>query len=623
MARVAKRKRDAVPDLAGDHGPSMAATASDAPNSAAPPAKGKKRSTRAKTKSRKKANSEPDALSDDELSPKQAAEFKAKLKNLRKTALKVLRLIDKHIHLLKMLQKLAGLHPLDGVPHPLPTGNIRRTAYNVPTPAEENEELEYGIVDGKVKATAERAPPPPAGNTRHFMWREPGDGPVTVENKLYRAWYEKKQAQFDANASRERSEAQIAEAEARVAIMQANPDKYPPIHTSTVVKDNSRDREPVVIYYACDPVAFEEKRKEMHAEGVAATDEEINNLVRDEPSSFHGLPAHVLNHFCERTQDVMAAFAPPVKDPDHTSRHRPPGLIEKAAELGKIANSTEKKRKNHHITEEEKEWAKLVHEHSYMEYELESGLSRDTGRIAEEIKAITAHGVEVPQEMFVRFKESIGVLHFVHCWHENGHRTTDHMCSSIDMLGDKASTRQGAVRAYHHNTRFLRGWLDRCFKASVPRRDYRKYNSAYQAGRIFGDDVPGPFLSQVIVWKCESHVHRDRLDGEGNWCLTFAGGGFEGGIIYFPDLWLCFRYKPGDILIFRSADLYHCVGKWTPKVMKQTDTITPGRMAFVFFSPDSTLRVLHGKPANWFVNTGGGHYEQEMEVRPRKKVRRA
>ncbi|EJD41316.1 hypothetical protein AURDEDRAFT_169711 [Auricularia subglabra TFB-10046 SS5] len=72
-----------------------------------------------------------------------------------------------------MLQKLSGLYPLDGVPHPLPTGNIRRTAYNVPTPAEENEELEYGIVEGKVKATAEHAPLPPAGNTRHFMWREP------------------------------------------------------------------------------------------------------------------------------------------------------------------------------------------------------------------------------------------------------------------------------------------------------------------------------------------------------------------------------------------------------------------------------------------------------------------
>ncbi|EJD41315.1 hypothetical protein AURDEDRAFT_127215 [Auricularia subglabra TFB-10046 SS5] len=90
-------------------------------------------------------------------------------------------------------------------------------------------------------------------------------------------------------AGREHSEAKLAEAEAWVAIMQANLDKYLSIHTSTVVKDSSCDREPLIIYYVCDPVAFEEKRKEMHAEGVATTDEEINNLMRDEPSSFHGL----------------------------------------------------------------------------------------------------------------------------------------------------------------------------------------------------------------------------------------------------------------------------------------------------------------------------------------------
>lgn len=31
---------------------------------------------------------------------------------------------------------------------------------------------------------------------------------------------------------------------------------------------------------------------------------------------------------------------------------------------------------------------------------------------------------DIPPTLITRFKESVATLHFVHCWHENGHRTT-------------------------------------------------------------------------------------------------------------------------------------------------------------------------------------------------------
>ncbi|EJD40477.1 hypothetical protein AURDEDRAFT_170478 [Auricularia subglabra TFB-10046 SS5] len=499
---------------------------------------------------------------------------------------------------------------------------------------------------------SERAPPPPAGSKKHFAWRRQGRSLRATEDGLLRQWCKPRIAQFKKNADviisqvvldelaqRGKGDAEVAEAERRIAIMQADPEKYKPIETSTIVKDRSRDREPLVWYYACDPVAVKEKREELQRQGLNPSDDEVADLVREAASSYHGLPSRVVQHFAERTQDIVAVVSPPVKDPDHSSRHRPPGLFAEDAAMaassaeGKTAalEAKSKKDKKKEMTEEEKMWAAIVHEYSYMEYdldidekevdnvtEMDSGSeSESTGSDDDETGDSTC---ALDEDAATRFKESIGVLHFAHCWHESGHRTRDEMAMSSDMHGDGSSKRQAAVRAYHYNTRFLRAWIDLCFRASVPSKDYRRYERTYKAGRALGDDIPGVFLAQVVVWKCQSHVHRDTLDGPTDYCVSGAFGGFEGGVIYFPDLWLCFRYKPGDILIFRSADLFHCVGPWTPLPMKESDTITPGRGAFVFFSPQASMRVLNDKPADWFVRTGGGLFEQEVEVRRRRKT---
>ena len=42
------------------------------------------------------------------------------------------------------------------------------------------------------------------------------------------------------------------------------------------------------------------------------------------------------------------------------------------------------------------------------------------------------------------------------------------------------------------------------------------------------------------------------------------------------------RYGRGDIAIFYSDALFHSIAPWVPHKMKIGDTITPGRMSWVF-----------------------------------------
>ncbi|EJD36349.1 hypothetical protein AURDEDRAFT_130132, partial [Auricularia subglabra TFB-10046 SS5] len=565
--------------------------------------------------------------------------------------------------------KRSYLHPLAGVRPRVPLSKVRPTDYLVPAPVDPDEKLEFVRVNSKVKVKSERA-----------------DAIVDI------VYIDVKRSEL---AARERTAANLATAEAKVKEMQADPERYKPIYTSTVIKDKSRNREPLAFYFACDPKAFDAKKAQLEKEGRTASDEEIDELVRNMPSSYHGI---------HRAQDIVALYTPLVKDPAKSSRHRARGLGEgdvgesdtdvvdgmlngaspsptpavhpsgdaipaasdhraehaagpdgaaaaaTAAEANADATAAAtdsdsdyipddsvawsdseggndsvppsdressssdsdskgkrrkkkkntKKKKNSQkkppapsapakekaksFTAEEKRWAELVHKFSYSEYGIEEAARREVFTAAAEVGAVVANEIDPPEALFTKFKESIGVLHFVHCWQENGKRHLNDMTASSDMRGDGGGTRQGAARAYHVNTSFMRSWVDRCFKSCVPARDYKAYSQTYRAGRFLGKDVVGPFLAQVIIWKCDSRTHRNSNDGHGAWCVTFCGGNFDGGIIYFPDLGLCFR----------SADLYHCVGPWTPKLMKPTDTITPGRVAFVFFSPEHSMRVLKG-----------------------------
>jgi hypothetical protein len=66
------------------------------------------------------------------------------------------------------------------------------------------------------------------------------------------------------------------------------------------------------------------------------------------------------------------------------------------------------------------------------------------------------------------------------------------------------------------------------------------------------------------------------------------------------------RYKPGDVVIFLAGDLYHAVEFWEPSGPVNDDGVTPGRVGFVFFSPEKSLKALKGKEKGWFRATFGG-----------------
>ncbi|EJD52074.1 hypothetical protein AURDEDRAFT_158924 [Auricularia subglabra TFB-10046 SS5] len=244
-------------------------------------------------------------------------------------------------------------------------------------------------------------------------------------------------------------------------------------------KDKTPHREPPVAYDACDPLAFDKTREHLRSKGIVSADEPIINLLQEAPSSTRSLSAYEITQYCIRTQYAMATFAAPDHNADHCfCRHN--------------ADTTE---------ETDLGW--LLHQQSYMHYELESGLRRETFNIAEEIKAIANLGRHVPSQLFGRFKVNLSVLHLVYCWGENDKIT-------IGTLGKEAS----AVRSYCNNTRFLRAWIARCFKAPLPTDDYNMFDSAYHACPVVGSGAPGTFLAQVLLWKSESHAHRDSLDGQ-------------------------------------------------------------------------------------------------------------
>ncbi|KAJ7159111.1 hypothetical protein C8R43DRAFT_860828, partial [Mycena crocata] len=163
------------------------------------------------------------------------------------------------------------------------------------------------------------------------------------------------------------------------------------------------------------------------------------------------------------------------------------------------------------------------------------------------------------------------------------------------------------ARSYFYLTREIALLVAARFKVLFP-EEYAKYEKDFSAGRwLSTDEDPGPFLGRAIVYKLQSHVHRDGLDCGPS--VTIPIGFFKGGAIYFPDLDAKLAYRPGDICMALSADLYHEVEEWTPvpcPVAIMDKTITPGRIATVFFHPDKSSLTLADKRSDWATQTAGG-----------------
>ncbi|KZV97597.1 hypothetical protein EXIGLDRAFT_764254 [Exidia glandulosa HHB12029] len=361
------------------------------------------------------------------------------------------------------------------------------------------------------------------------------------------------------------------------------------ISTSTIAKDE--DGNLLFAYFALDPTVVDDLKTQGKADGTAFTMEEIDQRAREMDASHSPMTPEALSDFLVKTEWMMHHISPATKDNiDISSRHGP--------SMGADSGATGGQRMSR-----------------YMEYSLSQDMV-ETLDIMQE--GVLGPGVQRPAYA-TTYREGLSTTHFVQAWHQNGHRYLKDMTASKEMLGDGSAKRKHIIDAYHLQTIRQREALRRVAQAAMPAEDFASYERTYAAGNAFSGKVPGPFLAQVTVHKCQSRCHRDQSDGKGRFCLTMPAGKYSGGRMFLPDLNIILSYRPGDILLFRSCDLYHFVEEWTPGEMDFGDFVTPGRTAFVFFTPAASARELDEKPEHWFVETGCGVFNQQVKYLTRRK----
>ena len=236
------------------------------------------------------------------------------------------------------------------------------------------------------------------------------------------------------------------------------------------------------------------------------------------------------------------------------------------------------------------------------------------GDLSQEHAEIARPGVEV-EGTSVAY-ECTGVTHLVHAWFEQGRKGNKYaLIPSNDMC--KGSYASLAVNYYFRATANIASFLGAYFEVAFP-EEYIRYKNAFAAGVWLPED-PGPWLGRAIVYKLQVKPHQDRKDGGPT--AIFNVGQYTGGELYFPDLHLKFRYKPGDIFIFPAGELYHAVGDWKPSGHVNEYGIVPGRIGHVFFSQKSPLEKLCNHPPGWRNDTYSGFWpsvKQQKQVQKRR-----
>ncbi|KAJ7812879.1 hypothetical protein B0H14DRAFT_2855792 [Mycena olivaceomarginata] len=172
-----------------------------------------------------------------------------------------------------------------------------------------------------------------------------------------------------------------------------------------------------------------------------------------------------------------------------------------------------------------------------------------------------------------------------------GHPQGPLMPSSDFFRGCQAAL---AVRYYYRATQEVAIYLSCMFEV------------AFMRTGVWEPADPGPWIGRAIVYKLQVSEHVDGLDDGPT--ASFCVGDFEGGPMYLPDIGMKLSYRQGDILIFMSGLLYHCVGKWSPGKGTSPEGITPGRISHIFFSPQNSITQLEGKPEGWMARTMGGMF---------------
>ncbi|KZS86333.1 hypothetical protein SISNIDRAFT_492054 [Sistotremastrum niveocremeum HHB9708] len=136
--------------------------------------------------------------------------------------------------------------------------------------------------------------------------------------------------------------------------------------------------------------------------------------------------------------------------------------------------------------------------------------------------------------------------------------------------------------------------------------EYKKYKTAFEKACWTCDE--GCWIGRSVVWKCQVDLHLDGGDGVLGICAILncgfyvpANASHLGTSAVYPDLNMAFAYLPGEVLMFRSGFLFHAVMPWLPAPQTSGDSLVPGRIAVVFFTPENLLNDLQtagGQTAN-------------------------
>jgi hypothetical protein len=223
-----------------------------------------------------------------------------------------------------------------------------------------------------------------------------------------------------------------------------------------------------------------------------------------------------------------------------------------------------------------------------------------------EAATIESNCAETNENELRWYWENVGVKHVDRMWPEQGKEGLIPALSRSKELFHGGCYRVGsATRFCTHVNQYAQELLLPAVLATIP-QEYAAYRRTFLAASLDENEErrPGFHTGHVVVWKSVVHQHQD--GGDSGICVIFCTGSFIGGYLVFPDLDLVFRYRPGDVIIFRSKALYHGVTTWVPTGDINQFGITPGRVAHVLYTKISAVEQAKDRLPGWARTTNMG-----------------
>jgi hypothetical protein len=203
--------------------------------------------------------------------------------------------------------------------------------------------------------------------------------------------------------------------------------------------------------------------------------------------------------------------------------------------------------------------------------------------------------------------ENVGVKHVDRMWPEQGKEGLIPALSRSTDLFQGACYRVGSAKRFcTYVNQYVQELLLPAVLATIPQEYDEIYRKTFLAASLDESEErqPGFHTGHAVVWKSVVHQHQD--GGDSGLCVIFCTGSFTGGYLVFPDLDLVFRYRPGDVILFRSKALYHGVTTWVPTGDINEFGVTPGRVAHVLYTKASAIEQAKDQLPGWARTTNMG-----------------